>query len=587
MYQCNRCHKTYQDEQSPGVEVIFGKPYCISCGEQLTVVDETSPSPVEKKRINGMMPTMVSNSDNRVSSTSNSNNTSITNIYKGEEHEKIETRYGVYKKEDVSLCKSCREYVPKNYFVSDTGVCQDCMVKIQIEEGDGALGEGLYEEAKECYEKILRNTYGNEERRHELLYKLGRCYFELKEGKTAVGYFAKTRNKFADSIYYLGRCSEIGLGKEKNLEVALKYYKEAASKGSQLARNELDRIEQEGIEEERNELEEAENELLVKDVEDQVVSEEVIDSPTNEGGEDSFIVDEENNHSTSEEESASEINDDSGKSEIAEDNDSVETQVSTQPTTSTNTVEKPLEVNTIPNPIPQRDEMISSRDIIGEEGFMKKNIKFFIGICVLVVLAVLYFVFSNKNNEIEKIVLNSTEKSMLVGSEDTLIATCFPEAADKLIGWRSSDNHIATVQDGIVTAHSTGEVVISVFSLNNEDISANCNITIAPEPKKEERIERKSKKGEDLNENVSASNDHSLNSVDLGYAKFEGSIKNGKPDGAGILTFKQHHLAGRDFVSGEEIYAEPGERIDGNFSNGYLQIGTLYKSDGNVKKIKY
>lgn len=75
--------------------------------------------------------------------------------------------------------------------------------------------------------------------------------------------------------------------------------------------------------------------------------------------------------------------------------------------------------------------------------------------------------------------------------------------------------------------------------------------------------------------------------VNLGYATYSGELRNGKPDGAGVMTFKSSHKAGRNFKTGEDVYGEPGETVDGVFSNGFLQVGTISKKDGNVIKIKY
>ena len=75
--------------------------------------------------------------------------------------------------------------------------------------------------------------------------------------------------------------------------------------------------------------------------------------------------------------------------------------------------------------------------------------------------------------------------------------------------------------------------------------------------------------------------------VNLGYATYSGELRNGKPDGAGVMTFKSSHKAGRNFKTGEDVFGEPGETVDGVFSNGFLQVGTISKKDGNVIKIKY
>ncbi len=579
MYLCKRCNKSYQDEHTAGVEVIFGKAYCVSCGEQLVKMDGEQPHTAEKRR-GAAIPTMVTNSDHSVSSTSNSNNTTITNIYKGDVAEKVKTRYGVFKQEEVILCKSCKEYVPLNYFVSEAGICQDCMQNIQIAEGDGALEEGLFEEAKDCYEKILKTTYGNEERRYELMFKLGRCYFELHDGKKAVGYFAKTKNKFTDSIYYLGLCSEIGLGKEKNIELALKYYNEAAKKGSSLAIEFLAKKELESIENERQMLEKEER----ADLEEEITERFSSDIPE-ETNDETFVPNKEPEPEALNEEESSEEMDNSEDEEIVEEEEVPEQDT---PNNSEYIGGQETEVpqqETQPTTIPVH----TSKE---KEYWLEKYKGILIGIGIALFLILAYFLIDSTKKGNVKLILNTDQKSIVVGADDTLTLTTYPEDADVNVKWESSNTHIATVQDGIVTAHSEGIVIVSVYSSTNSKASAQCRYNIianvAQKGTKEEMVEeRKSKEKTQERKSAPISTiESSSGTLDLEYAKYSGDIKNGKPDGAGIITFKRRHIAGRDF-SGEEVYAEQGERLDGIFSNGYLQVGTLYQKDGNIKKIKY
>lgn len=594
MYLCRRCNKSFQDEHAVGVEVIFGKVYCVSCGEQLVNMEGERPPVVEKKREHAI-PTMVTNSDHSVSSTSNSNNTTITNIYKGDTAEKVETKYGVFKKEEVTLCKSCKEYVPLNYFVSEAGICQDCMLNIQIAEGDGALEEKLYEEAKDCYEKVLKSTYGNEERRYELMFKLGRCYFELQDGKKAVGYFAKTKNKFVDSIYYLGLCSEKGIGKEKNPELALKYYNEAAKKGSSLAIEELAKKELESIEDERLMLEEAEK----ADIEDNRPN--VSDDDVFEVSNGVTSVSDNEPELQNEEEGSVEVNQDElDNMEVLETDDAGNVDVGAGADADAN-----ADMNHEPE-IPQQNVQNYAQETVvnvhplvataqEQEGLgeqMKRHKVILIGIGIIILLIVAYFTIGDNKRENVRLFLNTDQKTITVGEDDTLYLTSYPEDADINVKWESSDTHIATVQEGIVTAHSEGNAVIRVYTTTDNEVTAQCHYRIQPkEVKKVKQVEKaevrkNEEKTQEQRSPVANPKEASSGTLDLGYAKYSGDIRNGKPDGAGILTFKRHYLAGRDF-SGEEIYAEQGERLDGNFSNGYLQIGTLYQKDGNTKKIRY
>ena len=72
--------------------------------------------------------------------------------------------------------------------------------------------------------------------------------------------------------------------------------------------------------------------------------------------------------------------------------------------------------------------------------------------------------------------------------------------------------------------------------------------------------------------------------IDLGYAKYEGDIKNGKPHGSGTMTFKKTHI-----VPGAKgnIEAKDGEYAIGNWRNGEVNLVTLFQKDGNQVKIMH
>ena len=65
--------------------------------------------------------------------------------------------------------------------------------------------------------------------------------------------------------------------------------------------------------------------------------------------------------------------------------------------------------------------------------------------------------------------LNLDQSSLSMNENDTeqLIATVSPnDATDKTVTWESSDNDVATVIDGLVTAVSTGTATITVITEN-------------------------------------------------------------------------------------------------------------------------
>lgn len=71
--------------------------------------------------------------------------------------------------------------------------------------------------------------------------------------------------------------------------------------------------------------------------------------------------------------------------------------------------------------------------------------------------------------------------------------------------------------------------------------------------------------------------------VDLGYAIYEGDLKDGKPHGHGILTYKKE----QKIVPSKDFVAKPGDKFDGEFRNGRIHsLGGYWYHDGNQVFVK-
>lgn len=76
------------------------------------------------------------------------------------------------------------------------------------------------------------------------------------------------------------------------------------------------------------------------------------------------------------------------------------------------------------------------------------------------------------------VALNATSKSLQIGETFTLAATVSPsDARDKSVSWSSSNESVAKVVDGVVTAVSTGTATIQVKTASR-GFTANCVITV-------------------------------------------------------------------------------------------------------------
>ena len=162
--------------------------------------------------------------------------------------------------------------------------------------------------------------------------------------------------------------------------------------------------------------------------------------------------------------------------------------------------------------------------------------------------------------------------SLKVGESKPLSYVADPQENDENISWSSSDTNVVSVvpETGHVKAQKEGTATITATS-DKSMKQASVKITVTKK-----------------NTGVEPPRGRYHGTLSLGYGNYSGDILNGKPDGAGVLTYKGkgHQKAGRNFKTGEDVYAESGERVDGTWNNGYLSSGTLFKRDGNAIKIK-
>lgn len=81
---------------------------------------------------------------------------------------------------------------------------------------------------------------------------------------------------------------------------------------------------------------------------------------------------------------------------------------------------------------------------------------------------------------VTEVKLNKTSLELSVSDFDFLIATVLPDDADdKAVSWASSDEDVATVTDGKVTAIAEGEATITVTTVDGNH-KANCKVTVFP-----------------------------------------------------------------------------------------------------------
>ena len=186
-----------------------------------------------------------------------------------------------------------------------------------------------------------------------------------------------------------------------------------------------------------------------------------------------------------------------------------------------------------------------------------------------------YTIESVENSDfrfITTLTVEGGDLSLKVGESKPLSYVADPQENDENISWSSSDTNVVSVvpETGHVKAQKEGTATITATS-DKSMKQASVKITVTKK-----------------NTGVEPPRGRYHGTLSLGYGNYSGDILNGKPDGAGVLTYtsKGQHKAGRNFKTGEDVYAESGERVDGTWNNGYLSSGTLFKRDGNAIKIK-
>ena len=254
-----------------------------------------------------------------------------------------------------------------------------------------------------------------------------------------------------------------------------------------------------------------------------------------------------------------------------------------------------------------------------------------------------YFAFSGGGGE--SLTLNKTTASVFEGDVDTLKAIVKPEDAGYTLRWASNNPDVATVDNGIVTFHTSGEVKIGVQVNENKELKAFCDYIVEGGPGEGPILANWIKfmdSNQDLkvgeikqlsldcdpgnanepviwtssNPNVVTVEYGKLTAIAPGTAKITATTKVGKktdniqvvvkggtttpPEGPlnlpyGTYTGKikngKPHGEGRLVYTKEHIInshdikkrtAKPGESVQGQFVNGEITIGKHFNSNGSL-----
>lgn len=198
-----------------------------------------------------------------------------------------------------------------------------------------------------------------------------------------------------------------------------------------------------------------------------------------------------------------------------------------------------------------------------------------VAVVAIVAVAVYFLIFPKPAPvvQIKGLEIADYDPMVWVDTTDTLTVVPTPADAKATYIWSSSNESVATVMDGIVRVVGEGETTITVKVKGNEEISASAKFFA--ENYEETPVDEPKGKGQETQKPVSTP---ASDKLDLGFATYQGDIKNGKPEGNGTMTFKSRHI-----IPGSkgDIVAEPGEYVVGTWRNGEVNLVTLHQKNGN------
>lgn len=213
-----------------------------------------------------------------------------------------------------------------------------------------------------------------------------------------------------------------------------------------------------------------------------------------------------------------------------------------------------------------------------DKGKKGKTVRIIVG-CVagLAILGGAVYAFWGGTPVPKQVTLDKSVSELQIGQTETLEATVTPSEAVCQLEWTTSDPNVATVADGTVTAVAAGTARIGVQVAENQEVKAACEYTVKKQEEPEE-TPQDPEPGKGGKETFSPEG-----TIDLGYASYQGDVKNGKPHGNGTMLFKSRQL----IPGTKDNYAEKGEQVIGAFRDGEINMGTLYQKNGNRVVVKH
>lgn len=161
-------------------------------------------------------------------------------------------------------------------------------------------------------------------------------------------------------------------------------------------------------------------------------------------------------------------------------------------------------------------------------------------------------------------IMDGKSLTLKVGENKTLSLDCDPGNANEGVDWSSSNESVATVANGTVTAVSAGKATITATTVEKKN-TASIEVTVS---------------GNNKNPQPQLGDV----TIDLGFATYKGAVQNGKPHGSGTMTFKKEAV-----IPGSKgnIKAKAGDYVQGEWRNGEVNLVRLHQQGNDPQVITH
>lgn len=220
-----------------------------------------------------------------------------------------------------------------------------------------------------------------------------------------------------------------------------------------------------------------------------------------------------------------------------------------------------------------------------------------VALLLIVACAVAYFLLRGSNDTNpedpvpETLSLNKKAISLNVGDCDTLVVTVSPVDAEAVTAYKSDNDSIAVVSElGVVRALKEGTTMVVCYGTSNQGdtISDTCKIVVnqkeMPEPLTEDVESQGEDKSNDKPSETSNPRPRVQNTKTYYFGKYVGNLKNGIPEGDGKMYYNRRIQIAKHDTDNPPHYAEAGDWFYGNWGNGDIVSGALYRKDGTIKE---